>query len=160
MTATAWDKFLLLSWKNWIIQIRHPIQTIFEVLLPILVCALLIVIRGLVEITEYDQATTYDPVSAVNIPNSRWFNEDVTHQLFYSPENPVLGRIVGNVSQQLGFTLPVVGLPNSLQLLNSAQTGTPFASVEFEDSLQVNDEIMTQVVLVLRLHLPYNFFKF
>lgn len=150
MAATAWDKFLLLSWKNWIIQIRHPIQTIFEVLLPIFVCALLIVIRGLVEIKEFDQPTTYEWESAVNIPNSRWFNEDVKHQLFYSPSNPVLDGIVGNVSQKLGFTLPVIAFDNSLELLNSAQTMEPFASIEFEDSLQSIDALPFVINYALR----------
>lgn len=89
------------------------------------------------EIEVYDQPTTYEWESAVNIPNSRWFNDDVKHQLFYSPSNPVLDGIVGNVSQKLGFTLPVMAFDNSLELLNSAQTMEPFASIEFEDSLQV-----------------------
>lgn len=136
MAASAWDKFLLLSWKNWIIQIRHPIQTLFEVLVPIFICALLILIRGLVKIEEFNEATRYQPLSTTIIPNSSWLN-DVNHQLLYSPENDVLERIVSSVSDQLGFTLPVRGLPNSVELLNSAKVNEPFASIEFEDSLQV-----------------------
>lgn len=136
MAASAWDKFMLLTWKNWIIQLRHPIQTIFEVLVPIFICALLILIRGLVDITEYNENTTYRPISTKVIPNATWFN-NVNHQLIYSPENPVLERIVSNVSVKLGFTNPVIGRPNSLELLNSAIQLEPFASIEFEDSLQV-----------------------
>ncbi len=138
MGASAWDKFLLLSWKNWIIQIRHPIQTIFEVLVPIFICALLVLIRGLVDIKEFNEPTTYEPVSATLVPNSNWFNDDsLNRQLLYSPRNPILQMIVGNVSERLGFEAPAVGLPNSLELLNSAQVNQPFASIEFEDSLQV-----------------------
>lgn len=136
MAASAWDKFLLLTWKNWIIQIRHPIQTIFEVLVPVFICALLILIRGLVDIEQFDEITTYTPVSTTTIPNMAWFNTS-NRQLLYSPNNPVFERIVGNVSEQLGFTLPVVGLPNALELLNSAKVLDPFASIEFEDSQQV-----------------------
>lgn len=135
-SASGWDKFLLLSWKNWIIQIRHPIQTIFEVLVPIFICALLILIRGLVEIEQFDENTTYTPLSTTTIPNSAWFST-VNRQLLYSPNNLVFERIVGNVSEQLGFSLPVVGLPNALELLNSAKVLQPFASIEFEDSQQV-----------------------
>lgn len=137
MAASAWDKFLLLTWKNWIIQLRHPIQTIFEVLVPILICAFLILIRGLVDITEYNEATTYRPISTKVLPNATWFN-NVNHQLIYSPENPVFENIVSNVSVKLGFTKPVVGLPNSLELMKSANLLEPFASIEFEDSQQVS----------------------
>lgn len=137
--ASAWDKFLLLSWKNWIIQLRHPIQTIFEVLVPIFICALLILIRALVKIEEITEDTRYEPISTTSIPiNATWLT-DANSRLIYSPENPVFQRIVGNVSEQLGFTIPVVGLPNALELLNSAKVLEPFASIEFEDNLQVSD---------------------
>lgn len=137
--ASAWDKFLLLSWKNWIIQLRHPIQTIFEVLVPIFICALLILIRALVKIEEITEDTRYEPISTTSIPvNAAWLT-DANSRLIYSPENPVFQRIVGSVSEQLGFTIPVVGLPNALELLNSAKVLEPFASIEFEDNLQVSD---------------------
>lgn len=136
MTASAWNKFLLLSWKNWIIQIRHPIQTIFEILVPIFICTLLILIRGLVEIREYKEDIRYKPESTTTLSNTSWLS-GVNQQLLYSPENPIFERIVNNVSQQLNFTLPVRGLPNSLELLNSAKVLEPFASIEFEDSQQV-----------------------
>lgn len=145
MTASAWDKFLLLSWKNWIIQIRHPVQTIFEILVPILICAFLILIRGLVDINNHNDDTRYQPLSTTTI-NSTWM-ANINAQLIYSPANPVFARIVNNVSQQLGFTLPVLGLPNSIELLNSAKVLEPFASIEFEDSHQV------------RMDIFFNFFK-
>lgn len=47
-------------------------------------------------------------------------------------------RIVDNVSEQLGFTIPVLGLPNSMDLLNSAKVFEPFASIEFDDNQQVS----------------------
>lgn len=75
------------------------------------------------------------------IGDSSWLN--ITNpQLIYSPQNPVFARIVGNVSEQLGFTLPVIGLPNALELLNSAKVLEPFASIEFEDSQQVRNEML------------------
>lgn len=140
MTASAWDKFLLLSWKNWIIQIRHPIQTIFEILVPIFICALLILIRGLVDINQHNEDTRYQPLLTTTISNSSW-QYPVNQQLIYSPENIVFARIVNNVSQQLGFTLPVIGLSSSLELLNAAKVLEPFASIEFEDSQQVRIDV-------------------
>ena len=136
MTASAWDKFLLLSWKNWIIQLRHPIQTVFEVLVPVIVCALLILIRGLVDINEYTEDIKYEPFSTTFIGEVRLY-KDVNLQLAYSPQNPVLQSLVNSVSLELNFTLPVAGIINSEELLNYAKSREPFASIEFDDDLKV-----------------------
>lgn len=49
MTATNWDKFRLLMWKNWLLQYRHKTQTIVQLLVPVVFSALLVLIRGLVD---------------------------------------------------------------------------------------------------------------
>lgn len=60
MGASSWEKFLLLLWKNWIIQKRHYVQTIFEILIPALSCAVLILIRGLVDPKVFDEPTIWN----------------------------------------------------------------------------------------------------
>lgn len=45
--ANNWDKFRLLMWKNALLQWRHKVQTIFEILVPIGFAGLLIWIRSL-----------------------------------------------------------------------------------------------------------------
>lgn len=137
MAASAWDKFLLLSWKNWIIQLRHPIQTIFEVIVPIFICALLLLIRALVKIEDFNEDTRYRPIETTTLINATWLT-DANSRLIYSPENPIFQQIVGNVSEQLGFTIPVLGLSNAQELLNSAKVLEPFASIEFDDHHQVS----------------------
>lgn len=132
---SAWDKFLLLSWKNWIIQLRHPIQTLFEVLVPVLVCTLLLLIRGLVDIEEIPESR-FAPFSTNFIGGVR-LTEGVTDQLAYSPQNPVLQSLVSRVSLELDFPLPVEARESSLDLENWASIWVPFASIEFEDSLKV-----------------------
>lgn len=136
MTASAWDKFLLLSWKNWIIQLRHPIQTLFEVLVPVLVCALLILIRGLVEVEEFPDDLKFNPLLASNISGDVFlsYNQKV---LAFSPENPVLGEIVGKVAIELGFPL-VVGRENASELENYGMSFNPFVCIEFDDNLKVS----------------------
>lgn len=132
------------------IQIRHPIQTIFEVLVPIFICTLLILIRGLVVITEHNEDTIYHPLSTTTITAS-WMN--ITNdQLIYSPQNPVFESIVRNVSDQLGFTLPVIGFQNSQELLNSAMVLQPFASIEFEDSQQVRIDVNFYNITEIKIH--------
>lgn len=137
MTASVWDKFLLLSWKNWIIQLRHPIQTFFELTIPIFICALLLLVKAMVTVQEIKE-TRYQPMSTTEIRNFSKLLYDVKYQgLIYSPDCPVYRRIVGNVSERLNFSQPVVGAPNSLELLKLAEDLQPFASVQFKDSRQV-----------------------
>lgn len=138
MRVSAWDKFLLLSWKNWIIQLRHPIQTIFEVAIPVFICALLLLVKALVDVQKFEE-TRYTPIPAnatFVFKHLRIEFKDIG--LMYSPKNPVYQRIVDNVSKEFGFTRPAVGLPNSLELKESAMVSQPFASIEFEDSHQVS----------------------
>lgn len=138
MTASAWDKFLLLSWKNWIIQIRHPLQTVFEILVPVTVCTLLVFVRGVVDIQEFVEDFKYNPISLLNIGNVSSY-KGVNFQLAYSPRNPVLERIVNNVGQLLKFKM-VNSTANAKELEEWALLHEPFASIEFEDSLWVSKE--------------------
>lgn len=140
---SAWDKFLLLSWKNWVIQIRHPVQTVFEVLVPVFVCTLLILIRGLVDITEFPEDFRYTPFTTNAIGDVRLlagFN-----QLAYSPQNPVLESLVNRVSEELEFPLPVEARENALDLGNWASIWSPFASIEFDDNLRVRNLFFCQL---------------
>lgn len=134
MTASAWDKFLLLSWKNWIIQIRHPIQTVFEVLVPVAVCALLIVIRGLVEVNEFNENFTYVP-ERTDIMDRAPF--DGLRILTYSPQNDVLHSLVDEAARKIGLE-GAVGFANDELLQNNATLSNPFASIEFDNSWSVN----------------------
>lgn len=135
MTASAWDKFLLLSWKNWVIQIRHPLQTVFEVLIPVLVCALIIVVRGLVEISESPELR-YQP-NSTNLIGEVLTYSDTNTFVGYSPLNPVLGALVANAATNLGLTLSF-GAENASALEIWAMTEIPFASIEFDDSYKVS----------------------
>jgi ATP-binding cassette subfamily A (ABC1) protein 3 len=61
--AEGWTKFILLMWKNWTLQRRHPIQTAVEILAPVLLASLLVLIRSLVAPDNFDTVTTYKPFS-------------------------------------------------------------------------------------------------
>jgi ATP-binding cassette subfamily A (ABC1) protein 3 len=61
--AEGWTKFVLLMWKNWTLQRRHPIQTAVEILAPVLLASLLVLIRSLVSPDNIDTVTTYEPFS-------------------------------------------------------------------------------------------------
>lgn len=136
MTASPWDKFLLLSWKNWIIQLRHPIQTLFEVLVPVLVCALLILVRGLVEVNNFPNDSRYTATLTSHMIGDIFFSYN-NKVLAYSPENPVLEAIVSRVSENFNFEF-FVGKNNASDLENYAMSFEPFASIEFDDHLKVS----------------------
>jgi ATP-binding cassette, subfamily A (ABC1), member 3 len=68
MTTSNPKKFLLLLWKNWVIQKRHPIQTVVEIALPVLFCSLLILIRVLVDPGTMQPETHYTPLNLNELP--------------------------------------------------------------------------------------------
>lgn len=57
------EKFKLLMWKNWTLLKRRRFQTIFEILLPVLLCLILVGIRDLIE-TKEENEIIYDPFKA------------------------------------------------------------------------------------------------
>lgn len=59
--ASNFDKFRLLMWKNSLLQWRHPIQTIIEIMIPVLFSAILLMIRSIVSPDVYSSPTTYQP---------------------------------------------------------------------------------------------------
>lgn len=59
--ANNWDKFCLLLWKNSLLQWRHKVQTVIEILVPVLFSVILILIRSMVDPTFYPNSTEYKP---------------------------------------------------------------------------------------------------
>lgn len=65
---SSWDKLKLLLWKNYKIQTRHKIQTIVELLLPLIFTIILVIIRILVKSTLVTEPTIYDSYALDNNP--------------------------------------------------------------------------------------------
>lgn len=64
----AWAKFSLLFWKNVLLQRRHRLQTVIEIVVPVLFCALLVVIRSLVTADEIKKNTIFEPIDPFHMP--------------------------------------------------------------------------------------------
>ncbi|KAJ8922450.1 hypothetical protein NQ315_004397 [Exocentrus adspersus] len=79
------DKFLLLMWKNWVLQYRKPIQTLVEVVAPVLFCILLVVIRRLVDPEEHD-TVVFRPFCTVPLPKNM---SNITNMICDPTSDPV-----------------------------------------------------------------------
>lgn len=136
---------MLLSWKNWLIQFRHPIQTALEILIPVLVCGFLILIRALVEVTVVEEPLVFQTINMEWIDDANFSNmtrgrsnntaasRPHTMNLAFSPINPFLLQVVSNVANKMNFG--VQQFPNAQLLEGNAINSNPFASIEFADEL-------------------------
>nr|XP_022911287.1 ATP-binding cassette sub-family A member 3-like [Onthophagus taurus]XP_022911294.1 ATP-binding cassette sub-family A member 3-like [Onthophagus taurus] len=155
------QKFLLLSWKNWLLQWRHPIQTLIEILAPVLFAALLVLIRSLVD-PEEEQSVTYDEFSPVinptiNIPDNFLqnftFNSIEPVKLYWSPCG---NRELKTIMSIIGFKfLPLLSqacVNNSIELQRTLELhrDNMFAGIQFDDALADADLISDDMEVVLR----------
>lgn len=156
--TTAWDKFVLLSWKNWLIQFRHPIQTAFEVLIPICVCAFLILIRGLVDVSEMKEATHWNPISVnESFYSYAIFHDTVNRRITYSPKSPILDEIMNEVVNKInsgwhsgGDGWSIENFENATLLEGDAIAQNPFVSVEFDEILSGATELPDEIHYAMR----------
>jgi ATP-binding cassette, subfamily A (ABC1), member 3 len=59
--------FTLLMWKNWLLQRRHPVQSLIEIGAPVVFAILLVVIRSLVGPVPFNKPFDYEPFSPTRI---------------------------------------------------------------------------------------------
>lgn len=72
-TVNKLQKFFLLLEKNWIIQKRHYLQSLFEIIIPVLCCSILLLIRG--PVIPISQPTTFAPLSTGKLNYHVWMYE-------------------------------------------------------------------------------------
>ncbi|XP_031627171.1 ATP-binding cassette sub-family A member 3-like, partial [Contarinia nasturtii] len=112
----TFDKFRLLMWKNILLQRRHKLQTIIQILMPILFTSNLVFMRSLVEPVITKNSTMYNSISldTISIRNTTVFTTDPLKewQLVYYPKNDILEKLLNQVSQNLELD-GVVGVKRS-----------------------------------------------
>jgi len=66
--ASIIRQFALLAWKNWLLTRRRPIVTACELLMPLVMPAVLLLLRPFVDATVADRPTRYDPFVVGRLP--------------------------------------------------------------------------------------------
>lgn len=72
--ATNFEKFRLLMWKNFLIQHRHPYQTLLEMIVPVFFSIILIGLRSLVVPKIVSNNTFYESFDINTLQPLRWVN--------------------------------------------------------------------------------------
>ncbi|XP_072043597.1 phospholipid-transporting ATPase ABCA3-like [Amphiura filiformis] len=101
------NQFVLLLWKNYTLQKRKVISTIFEIGLPVLISVILIAIRTKVDYIKYTEPTLYDGYSIQDLPGNLSRNRNPVislpskWQMAYSPNVLLVDRIMEKVVYNL-----------------------------------------------------------
>ncbi|XP_077296644.1 phospholipid-transporting ATPase ABCA3-like [Arctopsyche grandis] len=159
--ASPWDKFKLLIWKNFVLQKRHKLQTVIEILAPVIFVTLLVLVRSLVEPDTAKEVRfdRFDPSHFIspklpglpsNITNNNISN--IPNRISYSPESSVIRKIVEDavcyLASENNETLPcfkillgvrINAYPNALtleqKLIDPSMNDSNFCGIQFDDDL-------------------------
>ncbi|XP_055602217.1 phospholipid-transporting ATPase ABCA3-like [Uranotaenia lowii] len=146
MAATSnWDKFVLLLWKNWIIQLRHYLQTLFEILVPVLCCSILLLVRGLVDPDFIEKETIF---RRLGIENLFRYDSIAENKLVYSPQNALLDDLMKDASQSLNVSFE--SYANARELESTLMERDILAGIEFDDLLKDATELPEKLSVALR----------
>nr|XP_022919055.1 ATP-binding cassette sub-family A member 3-like isoform X1 [Onthophagus taurus] len=140
-------KFRLLFWKNYLLQRRHPIQTLIFILVPVLFVALLVFIRRLVNPEERGRLEFKGFSPVINpgdlVPDAK---------LFWSPcKNAELNTIMSNIDNKyISLSQSCVDNSTELQRTLELNEDVMFAGVQFDDMLSDKDNITKDMEVILR----------
>ncbi|XP_075155305.1 ATP binding cassette subfamily A member 3 isoform X2 [Haematobia irritans] len=131
-----WEKFKLLTWKNWLLQWHHKVQFAIEILAPVIFSLLMVLVRTLV-VAEEKPISQYQPQSIDNIDLFRYqmsiieFVKPVIYELHYSPDNEYVQNIACAAAQSLNITCH--GHADSPALQFAMVSNNYLVGVEFDD---------------------------
>ncbi len=107
------NQFVLLLWKNYVLQKRKVISTIFEIGLPVLISVILIAIRTKVDFIKYTNATVYDEYSIQDLPQNLTRNRQLLAdwQMAYTPSVPLVDNIMKKIVENLSHGRKIKLIP-------------------------------------------------
>ena len=102
MAAGKGRQFLLLFWKNWVIQKRKVCCTITELLIPMFLALILVLIRLAVDADQKTDPITWADFDVNDLPLGLE-SPNATRQwrLAYAPDNDVTQRLMASIEDQL-----------------------------------------------------------
>ncbi|XP_058456304.1 phospholipid-transporting ATPase ABCA3-like [Malaya genurostris] len=155
MGTSSWNKFLLLLWKNWIIQKRHYVQTLFEIIIPAICCAVLILVRGLVDPEVFSNSTIWDslPTDTIEhmLPDANpEINPPINYMFAYSPQSVLVDRVVAKAALQIREPLSILPFTNALEMENFLRSNNTLVGIEFPDNYRSIITLPEKVTYALR----------
>ena len=102
---TAYTHLKLLLWKNTLLQIRHPIATIVELLIPGLFIIFLFLIRRAVDYKQMQNSTTFEPFPIGSPITEQVIKSSNQWSLLYSPNttntNDFINQLVNKLNTRI-----------------------------------------------------------
>ncbi|XP_063961818.1 phospholipid-transporting ATPase ABCA3-like [Lytechinus pictus] len=159
----ALSQLRLLLWKNFLLQLRRTIATIFEILIPVLFACILIGIRHAVDYTVYPNSTIYNTFDINNLPhNLSIFPIPVTvWQMAYAPNTSATNKIMSNVVRSL--SKPFISLADGpgfptedamlgyFAQLNNSKVSPLLGGITFHNEFPENGDLPSNLTYSIRL---------
>ncbi|XP_066260323.1 phospholipid-transporting ATPase ABCA3-like [Euwallacea similis] len=155
-----WDKFCLLMWKNWVLQYRKPIQTVIEILTPVLFSMLLVLLRSLVDPKQQDPINY---TSFCTVPDSNnGCDGDIfstvntlsfkNYTLYYSPKSKTTEEVMFPF-KEIFAEVKSFDTASEMEYVYERNNTIDkiFAGVQFEDSLVNGIKLNPSLTVTLRL---------
>nr|XP_022903046.1 ATP-binding cassette sub-family A member 3-like [Onthophagus taurus] len=147
------QKFLLLFWKNSLLQWREPKDTLCDILSPILFAAFVILLRVLIIPVKHDaiQFTEFSPVIILPVNAPEKISASI-FSIFWAPcGNGELNSIMTAIGKKYS-PLSQLCVDNSGELERTLELYRPvvFAAVQFDDLLNGKDVITEKMEIIIR----------
>ncbi|XP_019867946.2 phospholipid-transporting ATPase ABCA3-like [Aethina tumida] len=158
--ARNWDKFVLLMWKNWLLQYRKPVQTVVELLAPVLFSILLVCIRRFVDPTHHD-TVVFEPFSILNQLQNKSLTGNGTGfamnlSIIYSPSTPETDKIMSPF-EMVGCKLIPTNNRKELEEAYAMNETSLLPAIEFSQDFSVmNDNISITIRFPSELRTSFN----
>ncbi|XP_055602218.1 phospholipid-transporting ATPase ABCA1-like [Uranotaenia lowii] len=146
--ASNLDKFVLLLWKNFIIHKRHRWRTLFEMALPVAICATLLWVPSDPQVLQERRypALPVDRFSGGGLQPS-------LARIAYSPQNDLLEGIVASAAFSLGIN-DYQSFNSSLEMKSKLLNSSSFlCGIDFGNGMRNITDLPKRVTFDLRF--PY-----
>lgn len=156
MKASNWDKFKLLSWKNWLIQWRHKKRTVYETVIPLVATSFLLLIRWGIPSGTPVESYFYNGLDTNDLSYflSAYHKQPAVMALAYAPQNPILDRLVHSASKLItndeNVELSVLSNKTSGDLASFLVETDVFVGIEFPSSYDKLTELPRNLEFSLR----------